>query len=231
MITVDARAGLAAAPAFAEHLAVLPDFLPPERFAALAAEIEGLGRTERSFVPTHKKGGTIAYDTLRERAPGVVGFYRSAALIDRLGAVVGAPLRVTPERDNSSCSILVYERPGDHIDWHYDHNFYRGRHFTVLLPVVNRNADGTGLSAGRLFARIGGEERLVPTPPNRLVIFEGAKVLHRATPIGEGERRVVLSMTFGTDPRISLPAEIARRVKDTAFFGLRALWGGKARPA
>ena len=221
----------ATAPNFSERLAVAPDFLDPDRLAALTEEIEALGRTERSFVPTHKKGGTIAYDTLRVRAPGVVAFYRSAALIDRLSAIVGEPLKVTPERDNSSCSILVYERPGDHIGWHYDHNFYRGRHFTVLLPIVNRNADGTDLSAARLYARVGGEDRMIPTPPNQLVIFEGAKVLHKATPIAEGERRVLLSMTFGTDPRNSLPKEIARRIKDTAFFGLRALWGGKAKPA
>lgn len=224
-------AGTANASAFAEHLAVLPDFLPPEHFTALAREVEGLGCTERSYVPTHKQGGTIAFDTLRAHAPGVVGFYRSAELRDRLGSVIGATLKVTPEGDYSSCSILVYERPGDHIGWHYDHNFYRGRHFTVLLPVVNRNAAGSGLSSGRLFAKIGGVERLVPTPPNQLVVFEGAKVLHRATPIDEGERRVVLSMTFGTDPRISLPFELARRVKDMAFFGLRALWGGRRRGA
>ena len=216
---------------FANRLAILPDFLPADRFAALAAEIEALGQTERSFVPTHKKGGTIAYDTLRERAPGVVAFYRSPDLHARLGAIVGETLTVTPERDNSSCSVLVYEKPGDHIDWHYDHNFYRGRHFTVLLPVVNRNADGSGISTGRLFAKVPDGERLIPTPPNQLVIFEGAKVVHRATPIGPGERRVLLSMTFCTDPRISLLHEAARRVKDTAFFGLRALWGGKARTA
>jgi len=38
-------------------------------------------------------------------------------------------------------------------------------------------------------------------------------------------------MTFGTDPRISLSFELARRVKDMAFFGLRALWGGRRRGA
>ena len=44
----------------------------------------------------------------------------------------------TPLHDQSSCSVLVYEKPGDHIGWHYDHNFYKGRHFTVLIPIVNR---------------------------------------------------------------------------------------------
>ncbi len=231
-MTVAATAPHAAGAAdFTERLAVLPDFLASDRLDALAREIEALGDTERSFVPTHKKGGTIAYDTLRARAPGVVAFYRSAELRERLSAVVGETLQVTPERDNSSCSVLVYERPGDHIGWHYDHNFYRGRHFTVLLPIVNRDAAGAGLSAARLYAKLDGRERAIATPPNQLVIFEGAKVLHKATPIAEGERRVVLSMTFGTDPRNSLPKEIARRIKDTAFFGLRALWGGGAKPA
>lgn len=218
------------APDFSDRFAVAPDYLEADRFATLTREVEALGRTERSFVPTHKKGGAIAYDTLRARAPGVVAFYRSAALIDRISAIVGERLGVTPERDNSSCSILVYERPGDHIDWHYDHNFYRGRHFTVLLPIVNRNADGTGLSAARLYAKVSGEERMVPTPPNQLVVFEGASVLHKATAIAEHERRVLLSMTFSADPSNSLPVELARRLKDTAFFGLRALWGGKPTP-
>lgn len=218
-----------AATDFSGRLAVAPDFLDARRLAALTGEIEALGPTERSFVPTHKKGGAIAYDSLRARAPGVVAFYCSAALIERLSTIVGEQLKVTPERDNSSCSILVYERPGDHIGWHYDHNFYRGRHFTVLLPIINRNADATGLSAARLYAKVGGLERMIPTPPNQLVVFEGEKVLHKATPIAEGERRVLLSMTFGTDPRNSPPAEMVRRIKDTAFFGLRALWGGSVK--
>jgi hypothetical protein len=209
----------------ASPIATLPAFLPPERFTALVAEVEALGATERSFVPAHKKGGTIAYDTLRDRAPGVVGFYRSEELRLGLSGLVGAELFRTPEGDNSSCSILVYERPGDHIGWHYDHNFYRGRHFTVLLPLVNRGAAGVGLSDARLYARVRGRERLIPTPPNQLVIFEGARVRHRATPIAAGQRRVVLSMTFCADPRISPLKEAARRMKDTAFFGLRALWG------
>ena len=64
----------------------------------------------------------------------------------------------------------------------------------------------------------------VATPPNRLILFEGAKVRHKVTPIGEGERRAVWSMTYCTDPRNSAFQGVARRVKDTAFFGLRSLW-------
>lgn len=211
-------------PAFDEYLATVPDVLSGEQLRAIATEVEALRQTERSFVPTHKKGGTVAYETLCEHAPQTVGLYLSPDFQRLISRIVGVDVVPTPLRDQNSCSVLFYERPGDHIGWHYDHNFYKGRHFTVLLPIVNRNATSDGLSAARLMARIGGEERVIETPPNRLVVFEGAKVQHKATPIGEGERRVVLSMTYATDPGCTLAQGIARRFKDTAFFGIRALW-------
>lgn len=221
-----ARLGLMARPlpSFAERLAVLPNALPTEVLSSLATEIERLNTTERSYVPTHKKGGTIAYETLCKTAPQVVGLYLSKDFSELISRIVGVTVVPTPLHDQSSCSILFYERPGDHIGWHYDHNFYQGRHFTVLLPIVNRNSDHTGLSAARLIAKPAELEREIPTPPNQLVVFEGARVLHKATPIAEGERRIVLSMTFTTDPRSTMLKGIARRFKDTAFFGIRALW-------
>ncbi|MBI1203705.1 MAG: hypothetical protein GC182_14480 [Rhodopseudomonas sp.] len=208
---------------FAERLCVVPNILPQPAFAALAAEIERFVGTERNYVPTHKKGGTIAYETLRTRAPRVAAFYQSPALHRFISDIVGVEVGPTPLHDQSSLSVLFYERPGDHIGWHYDHNFYKGRHFTVLLPIVNRGAND-GLSAAKLMVRKGRDETIVETPPDTLIVFEGARVLHKVTPIEEGERRIVLSMTFCADNRHSMLQEAMRRVKDTAFFGPRALW-------
>lgn len=210
-------------PSFETKLAILDTALSPGLFARINAEVAALIETERSYLPTHKKGGTVAYSTLRERAPALVGHYLSKDLRQIVSRIVGLEISPTPLHDESSCSVLFYEKPGDHINWHYDHNFYRGRHFTVLIPVVNRGRDG-GLSAARLLARQRGREVEIATPPNRMIVFEGAKVRHKVTPIGEGERRAVWSMTYCTDPRNSAVQGVARRVKDTAFFGLRSLW-------
>jgi hypothetical protein len=214
-----------AVPGFAERLATIADFLPAELRARIVAEIEALGDAERSYLPLHKQGGTVAYETLQAHAPTAVALYRSAAMRNIVGRIVGLDVETTPLTDKSSCSVLYYVKPGDHIGWHYDHNFYKGRHFTVLLPLANQGHGEDGLSAARLLVRRGEAEQVIPTPPNTLVIFEGARVLHRVTTLAEGERRVVLSMTYCTDPRNSRLQEAARRVKDTAYFGLRALWG------
>lgn len=59
-------------------------------------------------------------------------------------------------------------------------------------------------------------------PPNTLVVFEEVKVLHKATPTAAWDRRILLSMTYCADPR---PLhDTARRVKETAFHELQALW-------
>jgi hypothetical protein len=211
-------------PSFAASIATIPNFLADEQFTHLVREVEALAGAERSYVPTHKKGGTVAYETLIAWAPSVTGLYHSQALRSLVSRTVGVKVDPTPLQDQSSLSILVYDRPGDHIGWHYDHNFYPGRHFTLLLPVVNMGRSAGGLSHARLSAKTGGVEREIGTPPNTLVLFEGAKMLHKVSPIVEGERRVVISMTYCADPRASGVQAVARRVKDTAFFGVRALW-------
>ena len=209
---------------FDERLAVIPDVLDAPTFQAIRTEAERLVAAERSYVPAHKKGGTVAYETLIASSPAIVALYHSLSLQGLLSRLSGEKLLPTPFRDQSSLSVLFYDKPGDHIGWHFDHNFYRGRHFTVLLPLVNEGSAPGGVSHAQLVAKIGEEERAIPTPPNILVVFEGAKVRHKVVPISDHERRIVLSMTYCADPSSSLAQGVARRVKDTAFFGIRALW-------
>jgi hypothetical protein len=212
------------APSFEKRITAIPNFLPEEQFETLRREVEALPRPERSYVPAHKKGGTIAYETMIAHAPAVVSLYHSRAMRDFVSRVTGVEVAPTPLHDQSSLSLLIYERPGDHIGWHYDHNFYQGRHFTVLLAVVNTGSGAGGLSHARLSAMAGGVETGIETAPDTLVVFEGARVVHKASPILAGERRVLISMTYCADARASAAQAVARRVKDTAFFGVRALW-------
>jgi hypothetical protein len=209
---------------FETRLAHIPDAFPAAMIDTLRSQALDLVRPERSYIPTHKKGGTVAYESLFAAAPAIVALYHAPEMRALISNVVGQPVRPTPINDQSSLSVLFYEKPGDHIGWHFDHNFYRGRHFTVLLPIINEGSAANGLSHARLQAKIGGRVINVETPPNTLIVFEGARVHHKVTPIIEGERRLVISMTYCTDPRASLAQGAARRIKDVAFFGPRALW-------
>ena len=200
-------------------------FLPFDILQSLRAEAESnIPRMTRTYIPTHKKGSTLSYENIHHHAHGCLGFYHSPEVQRWVSTVVGLPVQPTPDQDQSSLSVLCYNEAGDHIHWHYDHNFYRGRHFTVLVSLANQSACG-GVSQSTLKRRLsGGDEQAFNTSPNSLVLFEGTRVLHRASPTAEGDLRIMLSMTFCTDPRIHWLKEFARRLKDTAFYGIRALW-------
>ncbi|MEE4377939.1 MAG: hypothetical protein V2J55_10595 [Candidatus Competibacteraceae bacterium] len=211
-------------PSFQEKWITIPDFLPSETFQALQEQALTCQLTERSYLPGHKKGGTIAYEKLHSLAPKLVAFYQSAELRALCSRIIGEAVVPTPIHDQSSCSLLFYEKPDDHIGWHYDYNFYHGRHFTALLPIVNQSTEDDRLSSAKLVIKTGGQDIVIPTPPNSLVLFEGAHIYHKVTPLGHQERRILLSMTFCTNPQTSLIKNQIRRIKDTAYFGIRALW-------
>jgi hypothetical protein len=209
---------------FDRKIVSVHDFLPKSVFGILHDVAERQAQTERVHIPVHKRGATISYHALHYCAPELVAFYLSPAFHAWCSGVVGESIEPTPLHDLSSCSLLVYDRPNDHIGWHFDLNFYRGRHFTALLSLVNSDAEGSGVSSANLLVRQNGYDTVIQTPPNTFVLFEGADTYHSVTPLRENERRIILSMTFCTNPSASAIQIFERRVKDIAYFGLRALW-------
>lgn len=212
-------------PSFTYRLATIENFLPIATLQQLQETALQQTHIDRTYLPGHKKGNTVAYDYLREHAPQLVAFYQSTQLRQLLSDLIGESVMPTPAYDQSSCSLLIYSRPGDHIGWHYDYDFYRGRHFTILLSLENRHLlDTQRLSSAVLSVKKADKVVEVPTPANTLVVFEGKAILHNASRLADNERRILLSMTFCTDPTANPVMDFSRRVKDTAFFGLRALW-------
>jgi hypothetical protein len=200
------------------------DFLASETLEKLRQEAAAnQSRVVRSYVPTHKQGGTVSYENIHLHAPSCLALYHSPAMHHWIREIVGEVVHCTADHDQSACSLLYYTQSGDYINWHRDPNFYSGRQFTVLLMLTN-TAEGGGQSSSTLMRRQqDGREERIDLAENDLVLFEGPRVLHKVTPTSAGDTRIALSMTFNTDPRISLASELARRVKDTAFFGVKAL--------
>jgi len=201
------------------------NILSPAMLARLRADCESAAtQAVRNIVPTHKQGGTVSYEKLHFAAPVCVALYHWPDTLAWVSRVVGVQVHPAGDHDESACSLLLYTERGDHIGWHYDYNFYLGRQFTLLIVLVDRSSSGGTSSSVLMRKHQDGREEALPLSENCLVLFEGTRVLHKVTPAQAGDRRVVLSMTFNTDPRIRLHWELARRVKDVAFYGPRALW-------
>ncbi len=210
----------------------LPACFPPSLVAALVADVERVRPAiHRNYIPRHKKGGSVSAYTLAEESPAIIALYHSPAFRDFLASVTGRRLQVCPASDPHACALYFYTEPGDHIGFHYDTSYYRGERFTVLVGLIERSSSRL---ACQLYRDVAGRERVdldLKTDPGSLVLFNGDKLWHAITPLGDGEERVSLTLEYVTDPSMPPLRRLVSNMKDAiAYFGLRTVFlGGRRR--
>jgi hypothetical protein len=209
----------------------LPGCFPPPLVESLVADVERVRPAiHRSYIPRHKKGGSVSYYTLVEQAPAIMALYRAPAFAEFLASVTGRRLQPCPASDPHACALYFYTEPGDHIGFHYDTSYYRGERFTVLVGLIERSSSRL---ACQLYRNVAGREPLdldLKTDPGTLVLFNGDKLWHSITPLGTGEERVSLTLEYVTDPTMPPLRRFVSNMKDAiAYFGLRTVFLGGRR--
>jgi hypothetical protein len=183
-------------------------------------------RLNRNYIPRHKKGGSVSYFTVREQAPELMELYRSPAYLTFLSKLTGTQLMLCPENDPHACALYYYTEAGDHIGFHYDTSYYKGARYTVLLGLVDKSKQCKLIA--QLYKddpRRQMKELELATGPGDMVIFNGDKLWHSVTPLGEGEERVVLTLEYVTNQDMGRFKRLYSNLKDAfGYFGLRALW-------
>ena len=204
----------------------LDQFLPLPMVDQFLSEVDRLrADVNRNYVPGHKKGGSVSFYTVLHKAPAILAFYRSPAWLAFLNRLVNARLMLCPEDDPHSCALYFYTEPGDHIGFHYDTSYYKGARYTVLVGLVERSEHC------RLVARLCKDspnreirETRVPMPPGAMVVFNGDKLWHAVTPLGEGEERIILTLQYVTNQEMGPFKRVFSNLKDAvAYFGPAAL--------
>jgi hypothetical protein len=217
-----------------DEFLVVEDFLPGGLREAWERDLEALKpHIHRNFIPRHKKGGSVGYDTVRALAPSIDALFQSPALIAFLRRLVDAPIQPCPESDPHRCALYCYTEPGDHIGWHYDTSYYKDRRWTVLVGLKDQSSSRL---VCRLHTRNPGhavEELELRVKPGMLVLFNGDKVHHAVTPLGENEHRFIISMQYVTSPEMNWFMRFVSNMKDAiAYFGLKEVFlGGRRRKA
>lgn len=200
----------------------LPESVTQQLIAAARAVTPNVNR---NYLPGHKQGGSVSRHTLDERAPFVAELYRSPALMRFLERLAGEKLLPSPQDDPHAYALYYYTRPGDHIGWHYDTSYYKGRRYTLLLGVVDQSSCKLEY---RLHTRNPGAAQVdgaVAYPPGALVFFDGDKLHHRITPLGDNEERISLTFEYVTDPRMGAWQRFISNMKDAiAYFGFRQVF-------
>jgi hypothetical protein len=213
---------------FAQHGAFLQmqDFLPPEVTAQLIAAVESVkSSVHRNYLPRHKQGGSVSRHAIDVLAPVIADLYRSSALVAWLGQLAGERLQASPADDPHAYALYFYTLPGDHIGWHYDTSYYRGRRYTLLVGIID---DSSCRLEYELHTREAGAAAVpgsLVIPPGGMVFFDGDKLRHRITPLRAGEKRVSLTFEYVTDPRMHPYWRLISNMKDAvAYFGFRQVF-------
>jgi len=217
-----------------DEFVVVEDFLPASVLEQWEAQLPMLvPQIHRNYLPGHKKGGSVAYDTVRSVAPAITDVYHSPQLLGFLRRIVGAEMQECPPDDPHRCAFYAYTEEGDHMGFHYDTSYYKDRRWTLLVGFKDD-------SSSRLLCHLhttqpGHEvEKLeLKMTPGMLVLFNGDKVYHSVSPVQAGETRYVISMQFVTSGEMNPFMRFISNMKDAvAYFGLRGVFGaGKRKPA
>jgi hypothetical protein len=207
----------------------LDRFLPSEvvEQSLLPAVDQRRSCVHRNYIPRHKKGGSVSSYILAQKAPVFLELYRSPAFIDFLTRLVGARVIPCPDNDPHACALYFYTEPGDHIGFHYDTSYYKGARYTVLMGLIQRS------ERCRLVCQLDKDvptrepnELQLATPPGSLVIFNGDRLWHAVTPLGE--ERIVLTMEYVTNPEMGRFKRLISTMKDAlADFGFSPVLRGR----
>jgi hypothetical protein len=200
--------------------------LPAPIVARMVAEVERVRpHIHRSYIPRHKKGGSVSYYTLVEQAPTILALYRAPAFIGLLSALTGRALQPCPDSDPHACALYFYTEPGDHIGFHFDTSYYRGARYTVLVGLIERSSSRLVCQLYKKDPARTPVELTLATHPGTVVAFNGDKLWHAITPLGEHEERVSLTLEYVTDPSMHPLKRLFSNLKDAfTYFGLRTVF-------
>ncbi|UVT16065.1 MAG: 2OG-Fe(II) oxygenase [Nitrospira sp.] len=208
---------------------ILNRFIPKTIVNPCLTEVELLRKNIfRNYVPGHKQGGSVSYYAIWNEfheSSAIVSLYRSPALRRFLSTIVKEELLLCPEHDPHSCALYYYTKPGDHIGFHYDTSYYKGKRYTVLMGLIERSEQChlvANLPTPGMQEEV--HEQPIPLDPGSLVIFNGDKLWHAVTPLGSREERIVLTLQYVTDPEMGPFQRAFSNLKDAfAYFGPAAI--------
>jgi hypothetical protein len=209
---------------------VIDDFLPRNLLQRLIDGLPALAQAvHRNYIPRHKKGGSVSRFDLDRLEPAFGALYRDVSLNVLFEALTKVELHHCAPDDPHTYALYYYTEPGDHIGYHYDTSYYRGRRYTVLIGLVDESSSCLEYQLHRNSADREPVAARLRLEPGAMVLFNGDRLYHRITPLGQGERRIVLTLEYVTDPRMNPFLRFVSNMKDAiAYFGMRQVFARRS---
>ena len=123
-----------------DELIILDNFLPQLLLDCILTELDQLRPSiHRNFIPRHKKGGSLSRFKIDRISPTIPAVYHDLSLFSLIIELAGGELKECPLNDPHTYALYCYTEPGDHIGFHYDNSYFKGRRYTMLLGLIDRS--------------------------------------------------------------------------------------------
>ncbi|MFQ5716892.1 MAG: 2OG-Fe(II) oxygenase, partial [Nitrospinales bacterium] len=166
-----------------EFLAI-EDFLPAMALEKIRDDLPNLlPCIHRNYVPTYKKGGSIGRHVIDRLSPTIGQVYGAPALVEFLSDLAGESLKDCPPDDPHTYALYCYTEPGDHIGFHYDTSYYRGKRYTALVGLVDDSSCRLVCELYRDNPARQTQTLSLALKPGALVVFNGDNLYHKVTPL------------------------------------------------
>jgi hypothetical protein len=159
-----------------------------------------------------KKQKNISYNEISKEIYGIESWYTSISYT--ISSAIGEKVFTLDKTHKNRLSLIVYDKEGDYIDWHFDTNHFKGRYFTLIVPVTLEHTCGNFVYKDKDTNDID-----LQINENQAILFEGDKVFHAAKKLCNNQIRILLSMTFITNNKMNTWNYLMNSMKQFGTFG------------
>lgn len=208
---------------------IIENFLPKEILNKIVNSLPSIeDKVHRNYIPNHKKGGSISRYDLDKHIPVIQKLYRSKILRDFFEILSDRKLIDCPENDPHTYALYYYTEEGDHIGYHYDTSYYKDSRYTLLFGLEDNSSCKLECQLYKNDPSQETKQIDISLSPGTMVFFNGDKLWHKVTPLGNNERRVALTMEFLTNTEMNPFGKFISNMKDSiAYFGFKQVFRKK----
>ena len=138
----------------------------------------------------------------------IKSFYETDYYKNEVSKSVGEEVFYADQTEKYRIFARMYKK-GDFLDWHYDNNFTIGNRYTLVIPVLVEN----NTSEFMIKDRATSEEKVVPIPIGKGVIYNGSITYHKIKKQIDGLRLVVI-IPFYSNPKKTIIGEIREKIRN-----------------
>jgi hypothetical protein len=159
-----------------------------------------------------KSQKNISSDIILKYIPELDEQYKQYASI--ISNYVGETVKPLKTNMKNRITLVVYEKEGDYIDWHFDTNHFDGRYFNLIIPITLEPTCGN-----YQYKNMYDVDTDVEIGKGQAILFEGDKVFHRGKMLCKDQFRVILSLTYVTSDYMNPWNYVMNKIKQLGVYG------------